>query len=119
MIRTPSPNRLTAWSVARRGVAPQDGLDPEHQFARAERLGHVIVGAELESGDPVLLTAPGRQHQDRHRADRLHLPGDRFPRHVRQAQVKHDQIGLGRSGITLIASAPESVESTANPARSR
>ena len=28
--------------------APQDGADARHQFARAERLHHIIVGADLE-----------------------------------------------------------------------
>src|SRR3974390_3230589 len=38
------------WSAAGRvaGPAPQDRLDAQHDLARAERLRHVVVGAEFE-----------------------------------------------------------------------
>src|SRR5713101_863699 len=73
-------------------VAAQDRLDPEHQLTRAERLGHVVVGTELEARDAVLLTGLRRQHQDRRRAGRPDLPGDRLARYVRQPEVQHDQV---------------------------
>src|SRR3984957_13220180 len=48
------------------GLAPpaQDGLAAQDQLARAERLGHVVVGAHLQAADPVFLVRLGRQHQD-------------------------------------------------------
>ena len=36
------------------------------QLAEAERLGDVVVGAELEAGDPVVLARARGQHDDRH-----------------------------------------------------
>ena len=43
--------------------AAQYGLDPGHQLAGRERLGHVVVGAQFEPQDAVHLAVPGRQHQ--------------------------------------------------------
>jgi hypothetical protein len=45
--------------------AAQDGVDAQHQFARLERLGHIVVGAARQSLDPVLGIAPRGQQQDR------------------------------------------------------
>ncbi len=33
------------------GVAPQHGLHPRDQLAGVERLGHVIIGTQLEAND--------------------------------------------------------------------
>ena len=76
-----SPPRYAAWrglvddevavdqrAAARRGGAgpAQHRVDPQHQLARAERLGDVVVGADLEPDDPVGLLAERGQHDDRH-----------------------------------------------------
>ena len=45
--------------------APQQRLDPAHQLAQAKRLGHVVVGAELQADDLVHLLVAGGQDQDR------------------------------------------------------
>jgi hypothetical protein len=45
-------------------VAAQDGLDARHQLAGIERLGQVVIGAELEADDLVDVLAAGRQHDD-------------------------------------------------------
>ena len=54
-----------------RGVglaAPQDGLHPGDDLARRERLGDVVVGAELEAEDAVDLAVARGEEQHRHRA---------------------------------------------------
>ena len=48
--------------------APQNGADAGRQFARIERLGQVIVGAEFEADDAVHILAARGEHQDRHLA---------------------------------------------------
>jgi hypothetical protein len=74
--------------------AAQDRLDPGDQLAGRERLGHVVVGAELEAEDPVGLLLPGRDHDDRHPAPPLaQRPGHLEPVHARQHQVEQDQPG--------------------------
>ncbi len=66
-----------------------------HQLAKAERLDHVVVGAELQKQHPVDLLTAGRHHDDRH--GRLgpkattHLP----PVQVGQPQVQQHQVGGG------------------------
>ncbi len=55
--------------------APQQGADPGHELARAERLRDVVVGAELEAHDPVGLLGAGGQHDDGQRA-RLGRPAE-------------------------------------------
>ena len=63
--------RLTALVglrlIGRRNLlrSPQDGADPRNKLAQAERLCHVIVGAELEPGNTVGLAGSGRHHDDR------------------------------------------------------
>jgi hypothetical protein len=49
--------------------AAQHGLDAGNQFARAERLGDVVVGAEFEAEDAVGFAALRRQKNDRHRRE--------------------------------------------------
>src|SRR5438477_100451 len=51
---------------ARRINTPQHGTHARHQFPRAERLRHVVVGAKLETGEAIGLLDAGREHDDRH-----------------------------------------------------
>jgi len=44
----------------------QDRLHPRHELPRRERLGDVIVRADLEPDDPVRLLITCSQHHDRH-----------------------------------------------------
>ena len=53
------------WPVPA-GPAPQDGPQPGQQFARIERFGQVIVGADFQADDAVRVLAACGQHQDRH-----------------------------------------------------
>ena len=46
--------------------APQRGLQARDELARAERLGHVVVGAGLQRAHLLVLLADRAQHQDRH-----------------------------------------------------
>ena len=65
-----SGRRHCMRSTARRlalGDAPQRDADPREQFLGAERLGHVVVGADVERRDLVRLAAARRQDDDRHR----------------------------------------------------
>ncbi|MCY1179660.1 hypothetical protein D9M73_200690 [compost metagenome] len=48
-----------------RRLAAQHGLDPRQQFARVERLGQVVVGAQLQPLDAAALVALGGEHDDR------------------------------------------------------
>ena len=43
----------------------EDGLDPQHEFLRAEGLGEVVVGPGFESLDAVLGLGAGGEHDDR------------------------------------------------------
>ena len=52
-------------AAGRRLRAPQDGAHPRQQLARVERLGQVVVGAELEPDDLVDVVALGGEHDDR------------------------------------------------------
>ena len=54
--------------------APQQRAHPREEGTRAERLGQVIVRAEVECAHEVLLLAAGRQHHDRN----ARLPADRL-----------------------------------------
>jgi hypothetical protein len=89
--------------VADRSPSAQDRLDPQHELPRAERLRDVVVGAEFQAPDPVLLAALGGQHQDRNRDGGTELAGHRFSRDVGQTEIQDHQIrvGLRRHGDGL------------------
>ena len=53
--------------------AAQNGFDAGHKFARAERLGDVVVGAELESEDAVGFAAFGRKKNYGHGGEPVSL----------------------------------------------
>jgi hypothetical protein len=46
-------------------LAAQQRLGARQQFARRERLGHVVVGAVVQASDLVFFHALGSQHDDR------------------------------------------------------
>jgi hypothetical protein len=105
-----------------RGLArPQPDLDAQHQFAQAERLGHKVVRANLETCYPV--TFPGLGGQD----DHGWLPGHRAGTDsttnleagaIGQANVQQDQI-RAQIGKTRRASSPVPTTCTLYPAASR
>ena len=51
----------------RRGGALEDIADPQDQLTRLERLGDIIVGADLQAFDPAFRLGACGQHDDRHR----------------------------------------------------
>ena len=54
---------LPPWT----GLVPsQEGVDASEQLGHREGLGHIVVGACLESLEHIGLRAPRRQHQDGH-----------------------------------------------------
>ena len=67
------------WLLDGPRTAPQRRTDPREQLGEAERLGDVILRAELEPRHLVHLTGPRAEHDDRHRhpfaAHRLPAPG--------------------------------------------
>src|SRR3954447_612860 len=57
---------LAALRARRRGGrAAEMRADASHQLTRVERLGHVVVGADLETHDLVDVVVTGGEHQDR------------------------------------------------------
>ena len=75
-------------------AAPQHGPHAGDQLAQAERLGHVVAGAELEAEHDVDLGVACRHHDDRHRLEAPHLLADLDPRLVGQHHVEEDEIGV-------------------------
>ena len=60
--------KLQCFSPDARLGAPDHGTEPSDEFARAERLDHVVIGAAVEPTHPVGLLAARRQHNHRQRA---------------------------------------------------
>jgi hypothetical protein len=78
-------------------MATQHGADPGKQLARAEGLGEVVVGAELEAEDAVDLLALGGEHDDRHCQLAADLPCEREPVLAGHAHVEEHQVHAPRS----------------------
>ena len=74
--------------------APKDRADAQHELLRAERLRQIVVGAERESANAVLLFATRGEHEHRHVARRVvgaklleHLVARRAGQH----EIEHDE----------------------------
>ena len=65
-VRSPTSD-VQRQRARRRGRAAQHRPHPQRQFARAERLGQVVVGAGLQPRDPVVLLAERGQQDHRNR----------------------------------------------------
>ena len=96
--RRVAPARLIA---ARRSAR----LDAAAELAHRERLGDVVVGAELEAEDLVDLLRLGGQHDDRHRAARPQAPADLEAVDARHHHVEDDEVEgvLGEALERLLA----------------
>ena len=95
-------HELADAQPARRGFvcrhhSPQRDANPGHQFLGTERLGHVVVGAELQRLDLVGFGAARREDDDRQRRAGAHTATDFGPVDIRQSQVEHHQIRRPRS----------------------
>src|SRR5215472_3123535 len=67
---------------------------PREQFRRAERLGDVVLGASIESGDFFLFIIANRQNNDWHFAPFAQTFQNFEAVHVRQAEIEKDDNGL-------------------------
>ncbi len=72
----------------------------------AERLGHIVVGAELQADDLVDLRIAGRDHDDRDIAPQAQLAADLGATHSGHHQVEQHQIStvaieFGQSGLAI------------------
>ena len=69
-------------------------MHAQHQLFGIERLGQVIVGAQLQGGQPVLAALALGYHDDRDRRARPDLAGQGQAVFVGQPQIKKDQIDV-------------------------
>ena len=85
-------DRLLLGRLAAHPRAAQGGFDAAAELAHRERLGDVVVGADLEPGDLVGLAALRGQHDDRHLAARAQLAADLDAVELGQHQVEDDEV---------------------------
>ena len=80
-------------------VPPQQALDPRQQLGEVERLGDVVVGAELEAVDHVVRLVARGEHQDRREVAVLAQPlADLEAVDLGQADVEQDEVVAPRLG---------------------
>ncbi len=93
--------RQLQWRLADRGAhvrAAQLRFDPRQQLVHAERLGQIVVGADLQSDHLVDFLVTRGQHQDRHMRHRRiqrvrpHRAAQLQPVQARQHQVQYHQL---------------------------
>ena len=89
---TSSGSSSALLAVAAHPGAAQRGPDPAAELAHAERLGDVVVGAELEAEDLVDLLGLGGEHDDRHGAARAQAPADLEAVELGHHHVEHDEV---------------------------
>ena len=71
-----SPNGRPIGSAVVALRAAQHARDAREQLHQRERLGHVVVGAELEAAHAIELRAARRKHDHRHPARRAFARAD-------------------------------------------
>ena len=77
------------------GARPtQHATNPGFQFLGTERLDHVIVGAQLQTGDAISHVAKGGEQDDRHLRLGSNALGDRKAIELGHHHVEHHQVGL-------------------------
>ena len=81
-----------------RDVAERN-TDSRQELIDPERLGHVVVGAEVERVHFVGLAAASREHDDRRPGVLADATDHLEPISIRQVEVEHDEIRL----LALIA----------------
>ncbi len=87
-------------------LAPQHAANPRHQHARAEGLGNIVVGPQIQPTHNVRFFALGGEHDDRDVLGAwigFEQPAQFQTVDARQQQVEHDQIGL--RGLCFLQSA--------------
>src|SRR5438105_3691805 len=93
----------------RRANTPQHRPDAGEKLARAERLGHIIVGTGLEPADAVALLAARGEHDDRHLRRRTSAPqppadldpGDALDHPVEDYEIRRALFGKQQCFITV------------------
>jgi hypothetical protein len=88
--------------LVRHAASAQNRPHARDQLARPERLGHVVVGAHLETDHDVRFLALGGQHHDRRPARLLALAqaaADLEAVQPGQHQVQQDQLRLPADGL--------------------
>ncbi|MNZ77717.1 hypothetical protein D3C78_962720 [compost metagenome] len=109
-----------------RGVAPQDVVDAQDEFARIEGLGEIVVRARFQPGNARIRLRTGGQKDDRHGFVLVQRAGQRKPvfarhHHVEDEQIEADayhftpcfgRIGCHGDAVTLVAK--EALQEIAN-----
>ena len=99
-------------------AAAQHRADARDHLGGAERLDHVVVGAQLEADDPVRLGAARGEHDDRDRRLAPQLAADLAPVAVRAARCRAGR-GSGRGGGRAPAPRAPSARSPPRSPRAR
>ena len=79
-----------------RARAAQHRVDPGDELAHAKGLDDVVVRAQIESGDAVLLAAPSGHHDDRSVRQRAQAMEQVDAVTIGQAEVKKNEVGRQR-----------------------
>ena len=79
--------------VGRALGAAQQRVHARDELARAERLRHVVVGADGEPDEQIGLAVAGGEHQDRQRALALDLLAHLDAVETGEHEVEHDEVG--------------------------
>ena len=87
---TPFTSRRASGFRRTRFQPAQNRANAGGQLSRVERLGQVVVGAELQADDAVHIFAAGREHDDRHFAFLAQAAQDFEAIHARQHHVQQD-----------------------------
>jgi hypothetical protein len=100
----------SGWSApvpGRHVRAAQRRLHPRAELAHGERLGDVVVGAQLQPDHLVDLLGLRREHDDRHRAARPQAPAHLQPVELGKHHVEHHEVeGLLGEAVQRLAPVP-------------
>ncbi len=87
--------RITRRGRFRPLIPAANRFDAGQQFARTERLHHVIVAADFETDHAIDFVAAGGKKNHRHIGKRAHDPADFEPVDIRQSDIENDETRRG------------------------
>ena len=99
--------RPASSGAAQPAGAAQHGAHPGEQLLEGERLDQVVVGAELEAGEPVVQPVAGGEEDDRDVPRGPQALGQREAVQAGQHDVEHREVGRGGAGCARLTTVGE------------
>ena len=113
------PNRTQLQDFGGRPSTPQDGVHPRQELLQLEGLRDVVVGAQVQATDFVVLVAPRRNDQHGRAAVASQCAAQFEAIHTGQHDVEDDEVRQERARVFKSLRRPSPTTRTSKPSNVR